>query len=94
MVDIFAAAGLKNPSFSILSDELLSEIQKIEHKNLALEVLKTLLQDEIKLRSKKNIVQARNFTEMLEATIQRYQKRLIKTAQAIEGANKSGKKYA
>lgn len=84
MVDIFAAAGLKNPDISILSDEFLSEFRGMERKNLALEMLKKLLKDEIKIRSRKNVVQARNFTEMLELTIQKYQGRLIETAQVIE----------
>ena len=56
----------------------------MERKNLALEMLRKLLKDEIKSRSKKNVVQARNFTEMLESTIQKYQGRLIETAQVIE----------
>ena len=84
MVDIFAAAGLKNPDISILSDEFLAEFKGMERKNLALEMLRKLLKDEIKSRSKKNVVQARNFTEMLESTIQKYQGRLIETAQVIE----------
>ncbi len=84
IVDIFAAAGLKNPDISILSDEFLAEFKGMERKNLALEMLRKLLRDEIKSRSKKNVVQARNFTEMLESTIQKYQGRLIETAQVIE----------
>ena len=84
VIDIFAAAGLKNPEISILSDEFLAEVKGMKQKNLALEILKKLLKDGIKLRAKKNVVQARNFTEMLEATIQKYQGRLIETAQVIE----------
>ena len=84
MVDIFAAAGLQNPDISILSDEFLAEVKGMDRKNLALEMLKKLLKDEIKQRSKKNVVQARNFTEMLESTIHKYQGRLIETAQVIE----------
>lgn len=84
MVDIFAAAGLKNPEISILSDEFLAEIKGMKRKNLALEMLKKLLKDEIRSRSSKNVIQARNFTEMLEGTIQKYQGRLIETAQVIE----------
>ena len=84
MVDIFAAAGLKNPEISILSDEFLAEVKGMERKNLAFEMLKKLLKDQIRSRSSKNVVQAKNFTEMLENTIQRYQGRLIETAQVIE----------
>lgn len=84
MVDIFAAAGLKNPEISILSDEFLAEVKGMERKNLAFEMLKKLLKDQIRSRSSKNVVQAKNFTEMLENTIQKYQGRLIETAQVIE----------
>ena len=84
IVDIFSASGLKKPDISILSDDFLADVKKMEQKNLALEMLKKLLKDEIKLRSKKNVVQARNFTEMLEENIQKYQNRLIDTAQVIE----------
>ncbi len=84
MVDIFAAAGLKTPDISILSDEFLAEVRGMEKKNLALEMLKKMLRDEIKSRSKKNVVQARNFSEMLENTIKKYQGRLVEAAQIIE----------
>ena len=84
VVDIFSAAGLKNPDISILSDEFLAEFKGMGHENLALEMLRKLLKDEIKSRARKNVVQARNFTEMLESTIQKYQGRLIGAAQVIE----------
>lgn len=84
MIDIFAAAGLKTPDISILSDEFLAEVRGMEKKNLALEMLKKMLRDEINSRSKKNVVQARFFSEMLENTIKKYQGRLIEAAQVIE----------
>jgi len=83
VVDIFAAAGLKTPDISILSDEFLAEVRGMPHRNLALEVLKKLLNDEIRSRSKRNIVQARSFSEMLEQTIRRYQNRALDTAAVI-----------
>ncbi len=83
VVDIFSAAGLKKPDISILSDEFLAEIQRMPHRNLALEVLQKLLNDEIKARARKNLVQSRSFTEMLERTIRRYQNRTIEAAQVI-----------
>ncbi|CAD6492735.1 MAG: hypothetical protein CHKLHMKO_00341 [Candidatus Argoarchaeum ethanivorans] len=84
VVDIFKAAGLKNPEVSILSDTFLADIKGMEHKNLALETLKKLLNDEIKTMQKRNIVQAMSFAEMLERTVKRYQNRSIETAQVIE----------
>lgn len=84
VVDIFAAAGLKKPDISILSDEFLAEIKSMPHKNLAVELLRKLLNDEIKTRSKRNMVQGRSFSELLEKSIRAYQNRAIETAQVIE----------
>jgi type I restriction enzyme R subunit len=84
VIDIFAAAGLKKPDISILSDEFLAEIQGMPHRNLALELLQKLLTDEIKARSKKNLIQSRSFAEMLEKAIRQYQNRSLESAQVIE----------
>jgi type I restriction enzyme R subunit len=84
VIDIFAAAGLKKPDISILSDEFLAEVRGLPQRNLAVEVLRKLLAGEIKTRMRKNIVQARSFAEMLETAIRRYQNRAIETAQVIE----------
>lgn len=84
IVDIFAAAGLENPEVSILSERFLSEIQGIPHKNLAVELLRKLLADEIKTRSRTHLVQARSFADLLEASIRRYRNRAIEAAQVIE----------
>ena len=84
VVDIFAAAGLKKPDISILSDQFLAEVQNMPQRNLAVELLRKLLSGEIKTRSKKNVVQARSFRELLEQAIRRYQNRAIETAQVIE----------
>ena len=84
VVDIFSAAGLKKPDLSILSDEFLDEVRRMPHKNLALELLRKLLNDEIKLRSRKYLVQSRSFAEMLELTIRLYHNRAIEAAQVIE----------
>ena len=84
VVDIFAAAGLKKPDISILSDEFLAEVRGMPQRNLAVELLQKLLKGEIKLRSRRNIVQARAFSEMLEQSLRRYQNRAIETAKVIE----------
>ena len=84
VIDIFQAAGLKKPDVSILSDDFLAEVKGMPQKNLAVELLKKLLQGEIKTRKRKNVVQARSFSEMLEQSILRYQNRAIETAQVIE----------
>ncbi len=84
VVDIFAAAGLDKPDISILSDEFLAEVKQLPQKNLALELLKKLINDEIRVRSKKNLVQARSFSEMLEEAVRKYQNRAIEAAEVID----------
>jgi type I restriction enzyme R subunit len=84
VVDIFAAAGLKKPDISILSEEFLAEVRGMPQRNLAVELLRKLLAGEIKSRSKRNVVQARSFAEMLERVVRQYQNRAIETAQVIE----------
>jgi len=84
VVDIFAAAGLDKPDISILSDEFLAEVRELPQRNLALEMLKKLLNDEIKTRMRKNVVQARAFSEMLEEAVNKYHNRAIAAAEVIE----------
>jgi type I restriction enzyme R subunit len=84
VVDIFAAAGLKKPDISILSDDFLLEVRALPQRNLAVELLRKLLNDEIKARARKNIVEARSFAEMLEEAVRKYQNRAIEAAQIIE----------
>jgi len=80
VIDLFKFAGLQKPDISILSPEFLAEIKGLTHKNLALELLKKLLNDEIRTHQRKNLIQSRHFSEMLEETLARYQNRSIETA--------------
>jgi type I restriction enzyme R subunit len=84
VIDIFAAAGLKKPDISILSDEFLAEVSHLPQKNLAVELLRKLLNDEIRTRSRRNVVKSRLFSELLDGTIRKYQNRAVQTAQVIE----------
>ena len=84
MIDIFAAAGLEKPDVSILSDEFLVEVRDLPHKNVAVELLERLLNDEIRTHSRKNVVQGRSFAEMLEHSIRAYQNRAVEASQVIE----------
>jgi len=102
VIDIFASIGLKKPDISILSEEFLEEVKGMPQKNLAFELLKKLLNDEIKTKSRKNILQARSFSEMLEQAIKNYQNKSVETAKVIDeliqlakdmrDANKRGEK--
>jgi type I restriction enzyme R subunit len=84
VVDIFSAAGLKKPDISILSDEFLAEVRGMPQRNLAVELLRKLLNGELRTRRQRNVVQARSFAEMLEQSIRKYQNRAIEAAQVIE----------
>ena len=84
VMDIFAAAGLDKPDISVLSDGFLAEVRGMPHRNLAVELLQKLLKGEVSTRRRKNVVQARSFSEMLEQTLLRYQNKSIEAAQVIE----------
>jgi len=84
VIDIFDAAGIKKPDISILSDEFLAEVKGMTHKNLAFELLKKLLNDEIKTRQRVNLVQSKKFSEMLDSAVKNYQNNLITSAQIID----------
>jgi type I restriction enzyme R subunit len=84
VVDVFEAAGMKTPTLDILSEEFLLEVKNMEQKNLAFELLRKLLNDEVKLRKRKNMAQGKKFSEMLESVINRYHNNQIDTAQVIQ----------
>jgi type I restriction enzyme R subunit len=84
VIDIYDAAGIKKPDISILSEDFLLEVRSMEHKNLAMEVLKRLLGDEIKGRMRTNLVQGKTLMEMLESSIKRYHAKIITAAEVIE----------
>ncbi|MEY3759277.1 MAG: hypothetical protein RIR39_768, partial [Pseudomonadota bacterium] len=84
VVDIFDAAGIKKPDISILSEEFLLELKGMEHKNIALEVLKKLLGDELKVRTKKNFVQSKSLMDMLENAIKKYQNKILTAAEVMD----------
>jgi type I restriction enzyme R subunit len=83
VINVFDAAGLKSPDIAVLSDEFLSEVQGLDKKNVALEVLKKLLNDEIRTMQKRYLVKSRAFSKMLEDTIKKYQNQTIEAAQVI-----------
>lgn len=84
IIDILSAAGLSSPSISILSDDFLLEIQQMEKKNLALEALKRLLNDEIHSRNRTNVTEEKKFSERLEKAIARYHTNAISTVEVIQ----------
>jgi type I restriction enzyme R subunit len=91
VIDIFDASGIKKPDISILSDEFLLEVKNMKHKNIALEVLKILLNDEIKARSKTNLVQSKSLMAMLENSIKKYHNKIITAVEVIDELINIGK---
>jgi type I restriction enzyme R subunit len=84
VIDIMSEIGLAKPDISILSDEFLEEFKNMEHKNVAVELLKRLIQGKIRAFSRKTIVQSKHFSEMLESSLAKYHKRLIDSTVVIQ----------
>ncbi|MCX6256607.1 MAG: HsdR family type I site-specific deoxyribonuclease [Bacteroidia bacterium] len=84
VIDVFDAAGIKKPNIEILDERFLQELVTMPHKNLAVELLKKLLKDEIRQRIKINLVESRKFSEMLEDAIKRYHNGMIDTVEFLE----------
>ena len=84
VIDVFTAAGLPKPDIGILSDKFLAEVRGLKHKNVAAELLEKLLKDELKVRSRKNVVQSQVFSEKLKKTLNAYHNRAITTIQVLE----------
>ncbi|MDD4911471.1 MAG: type I restriction endonuclease subunit R [Sideroxydans sp.] len=84
VIDVFDAAGIKKPDISVLSDEFLAELKDFKHKNVALEVLKKLLNDELRVRAKKNLVQSKSLMEMLEIAIKKYHNKVLTAAEVMD----------
>ena len=84
VIDVFDAAGIKKPSIEILDERFLEELKNLPQKNLAVELLKKLLKDEIKKRTKINLVESKKFSEMLEDAIKRYHNGMIDTVEFLE----------
>jgi type I restriction enzyme, R subunit len=59
-------------------------LSHLPQKNLAVELLRKLLSNEIKTRSQRNVVKARLFSTLLESSIHKYQNRAIQATQVIE----------
>ena len=84
VIDVYDAAGIKKPDISVLSEDFMLELKGMQHKNVVIEVLKKLLNDEIKARARTNIVQSRSLMDMLEDSIKRYHNKILTAAEVIE----------
>jgi type I restriction enzyme, R subunit len=84
VIDLYDAAGIKKPDISILSEEFLSEVKGMKYENIAFELLRKIINNEIKIRSKRNIIQGKKFSDMLQDAINRYRNNLLSTKDIIE----------
>lgn len=92
--DIFSLAGLDKPNIGILSEEFLQDVSNMPYKNLAVELLEKLLNDNIKAKSRNNVVQEKKFSDRLQASLRKYHNRAVETAQIIEELIQMAKDFA
>lgn len=81
--DVLELLGYEKTDISILSEEFLSRIQAMPERNLAAELLKRILNEHLSLMMRTNIVQSKKFSELLQESITRYEKRIIDTTEFI-----------
>ncbi len=91
VIDIFSAAGMEKPNISAFSDDFFDEVRNMKHKNLAVELLKKLLNDELKVQMKRNLIKGKKLSEMLSGAIKRYQNQILTAAQVIDELMKIAK---
>lgn len=84
VTDVFALCGLDKPNIGLLSDEFLEDVRQMPYKNFAVELLEKLLKDDIKAKTRNNVVQEKKYSDRLQETLRRYNNRGIETAQVIE----------
>ena len=84
VIDVFDAMGIKRPDISILSEEFLKEVQEMKQKNLAVEMLKKLLEGNIKTMEKRNLVKSEKFSERLTKALNKYRNQALTNAEVIE----------
>lgn len=94
VMDIYETAGVDKPEISLLSDEFLDSIQQTDKPNLQIGLLKKLLNDEIKTRQRKNKIEAKKFSEMLESAVRRYTNRTITAAEMIAETRRDGERFS
>lgn len=84
VINIFEQSGQKNPEISLLSDEYMAQVRRMKHKNIAAEMLRSLLEDNIRIFSRTGVVKAKLFSEKMQDVIKRYNNRMITSAEVIE----------
>ena len=93
VADVFALCGLEKPNIGLLSDEFLEDVRQMPEKNLAVELLEKLLKDDIKAKTRNNVVQEKKYADRLQETLRKYNNRAIETAQVIEELIQMAKEF-
>lgn len=83
VVDIYAEAGIANPDISLIDEAFVKKVTDSDRPNIQMEALKRLLNSEIRAIAKRNLVKGREFSEMLNASLLRYQNRSLDTAAVV-----------
>ena len=93
VADVFQLAGIEKPNIGLLSDEFLEDVRRMPQRNLAVELLEKLLKDDIKAKTRNNVVQEKKYFERLKETLRKYHNRGIETAQVIEELIQMAKEF-
>ena len=93
VIDVYKELGMKNPNMSVLSDEFLEEIKSMKYKNLAVEMLKKLIEGKIRISSKKNLVMSEKFSDRLKNSMESYKKKAITSFEVMEELIKMAKEF-
>lgn len=93
VADVFALCGLDKPNIGLLSDEFLEDVRQMPERNLAVELLEKLLKDDIKAKTRNNVVQEKKYADRLQETLRKYNNRAIETAQVIEELIQMAKEF-
>lgn len=84
IIDVLKACGMERPDISVLSEEFLLEIQGIKQKDLAVEALRKLLNNEIKSRTRTNLIREKQFSERISESLAKYHNRVVDAVQVIQ----------
>jgi type I restriction enzyme R subunit len=84
IINLLDQAGLEKPTVDIFSDQFMDEVRDMKQKNVAIELLKKLLSDQIKIRFKKNAVVSKTFSERLVAAINQYNRKSVSALEMLE----------
>ena len=93
VIDVYSVLGMNAPDISILSESFLEEVRKIKYKNLAIEMLRKLIEGKIHYSSRKNITLSEKFSERLKKVMNAYKNKALTNFEIFEELMKMAKEY-